>query len=55
MAPNALPSVGYLGPPSSYSHQAALETFDTAAYRFAPQTTIAGTTFPLSRPLCPGP
>ncbi|KAF8244485.1 PDT-domain-containing protein [Wilcoxina mikolae CBS 423.85] len=36
-----LPSVGYLGPPSSYSHQAALESFDTSTHTFAPQTTIA--------------
>ncbi|KAA8905990.1 Prephenate dehydratase-domain-containing protein [Sphaerosporella brunnea] len=35
------PSVGYLGPPCSYSHQAALEAFDADTHCFVPQTTIA--------------
>ncbi|RPA98634.1 PDT-domain-containing protein [Choiromyces venosus 120613-1] len=36
-----LPSVAYLGPRSSYSHQAALECFDQAEHTFEPQGTIA--------------
>ncbi|KAI5812321.1 Prephenate dehydratase-domain-containing protein [Pyronema omphalodes] len=39
--PPTLPSVGYLGPPSSYSHQAALECFDNNTHTFVSQTTIA--------------
>ncbi|KAL7274437.1 prephenate dehydratase [Rhizina undulata] len=41
MAATPLPTVAYLGPPSSYSHQAALECFNPAEFTFVPQTTIA--------------
>ncbi|KAI5851871.1 Prephenate dehydratase-domain-containing protein [Tricharina praecox] len=33
-------TVAYLGPPASYSHQAALGAFDTEEHTFIPQTTI---------------
>ncbi|KAI5805841.1 Prephenate dehydratase-domain-containing protein [Geopyxis carbonaria] len=35
------PSVAYLGPPTSYTHQAALECFSAKDHNFSPQTTIA--------------
>jgi len=38
---SALPSVAYLGPRSSYSHQEAIECFNPAEHTFEPQYTIA--------------
>jgi len=35
------PTVAYLGPLSSYSHQAALECFEQDGFSFKPQSTIA--------------
>ena len=44
-------TVAFLGPPSSFTHQAALAAFAPAKHAFLSQTTIAGS-FRAPRPPC---